>query len=84
MGPSQRQKKKIISIKWVKVKMGVAEWARDIDVLNRRLGETRRRGGAKDDRAEVQGEMEVCSFWKTRERTLEMKRRTVLVGERKA
>lgn len=60
--------------------MGVAEWARDIAVLNRRLGETRRRGGAKDDRAEVQGEMEVCSFWKTREGTLEMKRRTVLGG----
>lgn len=62
-------KKKFISIKWVKVNMDVAEWARDIDVLKRRLGETRRRGGAKDDRFEVQGEMEVCSFWKTREGT---------------
>lgn len=62
--------------------MGVAEWTGDTDVLNRRLGEIRRRRGAKDDRVEVQGEMGAYSFWETREGTLEMKRRTV--GEKMA
>lgn len=53
MNGPQSKAKASISTRWVKVKMGVAEWARDIDVLNRRLGETRRKRGAKDDRVEV-------------------------------
>ena len=81
MNGSQSKAKASISTRWVKVKMGVAEWARDIDVLNRRLGETRRRRGAKDDRVEIQREMEACSFWETREGTLEMNSRSVGRGK---
>lgn len=45
MNGSQSKAKAFISTRWMKVKMGVAELGRDIDVLNRRLGETRPEGG---------------------------------------
>lgn len=42
--------------------MGVTEWARDICVLNRRLRETRKRRGAKDDKVQGQRKKEACSI----------------------
>lgn len=47
MNGSQSKAKASISTRWVKVEMGVAEWGRDIDVLNRRLGEVLKMIGLK-------------------------------------
>lgn len=47
MNGSQSKAKASIFTRWVKVKMGVAEWGRDIDVLNRRLGEVLKMIGLK-------------------------------------